>query len=174
MNSINFDWGKKEVLVTSTGAEKQRFTSLFAISAANDFLPLFIMFKAKNVPRDVLALQNGGLKPMAGTPAWMGPKSFGGWIGTVWTSYPKRFTRALLVMDRSRVHTHPQILQRFSELNTDTPLTPPGLTYYAQPLDVYVNGPVKRKLRECWEEYMVNTQPNATTGNLILTNLIFL
>ena len=121
-----------------------------------------------------MALQNENLRLAANNSAWMDIKSFENWIETIWAPYSKKFLRTVIIMDHFRVHTNPQILQKLSDLNTDVLLVPPGLTFYVQPLDVYVNGPVKRKLRESWEEYMVNTQPNETTGNLILTNLILI
>jgi len=67
-------------------------------------------------------------------------------------------------MDSFKVHTSPSALKKLEELNTDVLIIPGGLTFYTQPLDVYVNGPVKARIKQYWQDYMISTEENPNTG----------
>lgn len=135
-------------------------------------MPLFVIFKAKKVPRDVQDLEDEKLKLSANSTAWMDVKAFEDWIQRIWAPYCRQFSRTLLVMDHFKAHTAPSVLEKLAELNTDVLLVPPGLTYYTQPCDVYLNGPLKARIRQRWQDYMVKTKIDETTGTLFLFNLI--
>jgi len=45
--------GKKEVLITTTSADKQRITTVIAVNASNDFLPVYAIIKGKKVPLEL-------------------------------------------------------------------------------------------------------------------------
>ena len=125
---------------------------------------MYVIFKAKKVPRDVEGLQDENLKLNANYSAWMNTVSFENWIDVIWTSFSKRFPRTLLIMDSFKVHTSPSALKKLEELNTDVLIIPGGLTFYTQPLDVYVNGPVKARIKQYWQDYMISTEENPNTG----------
>ena len=45
-------------------------------------------------------------------------------------------------------------LKELEECNTDVLFIPPGLTFYLQPCDVYINKPLENKIRASWEAFM--------------------
>jgi len=47
----------------------------------------------------------------------------------------------------------------------DVLFIPRGLTYMLQPLDVFINKPMKDKLRDKWEEYMQSNVPKMNRTN---------
>jgi len=51
-------------------------------------------------------------------------------------------------MDCFKVHKQPNILEKLSKLNTDVLFVPEGLTYFIQPLDVYLNAPFNPRSAE--------------------------
>lgn len=77
-------------------------------------------------------------------------------------------------MDQFRVHKTQKILEKLNSMNTDVLLIPPGLTFFIQPCDVYLNGPLKRKMRDLWQTYMIETKEDPKKGNLIIIQLILL
>ena len=78
----------------------------------------------------------------------------------------ENFPKSLLILDQFRVNMTPLVINKFKDLNTDILFIPPGLTSKIQPLDVFINKPLKDRLRNRWEEYILNSEPN-NKGKLI-------
>ena len=116
------------------------------------------------MPKDIIGLANENLVFAANDSAWMNLGAFEEWINKIWTPSRNQFRRSLLIMDSFQVHKVPRILEKLKELNTDVLIIPPGLTFYTQPVDVYINGPIKQHLRQSWQNYMVGSQLNLETG----------
>ena len=74
----------------------------------------------------------------------------------------KRLQRTLLILGRFRVHEKPELRKLLEECGTDVVFVPAGLTFFCQPLDAYVNGPLKRNIRRHWEQNMISQ--NNTKG----------
>jgi len=82
------------------------------------------------------------------------------WISQAWKPYAARFDRSLLLLDMFRAHKTEAVLAKFEECRTDVLIIPAGLTYYCQPVDVYVNKPVKERVRSLWQNYIAGQQLN--------------
>jgi len=86
--------------------------------------------------------------------AWMDSELFLVWIEEVLKPYCKNFTRTLLIMDMFGGHKKKKIMDRLAALHVDVCFIPSGLTYKLQPLDVYLNKPLKDKLKDLYEEFI--------------------
>ena len=82
------------------------------------------------------------------------------WIEQIWTPHIESYPNSLLIMDQFSVHKLPIILNKLKELKTDILFIPPGLTSKLQPLDLYLNKPLKDRLHNKWEDYILNSKPN--------------
>jgi hypothetical protein len=47
--------GSKEIHCLNTGSEKDRMTTMLSITSSGMFLPMFVIFKGKNPPKDTIA-----------------------------------------------------------------------------------------------------------------------
>lgn len=144
------------MLISTANGEKQRITFLLGVSASNDLLPIFSILRGKKVPIELRALESVDIFLDANESAWMKVDSFLRWIEHIWAPYSSHFSRTLLIMDRFKVHYNPEVLKKLEELNTDVVFVPRGLTFYTQPCDVYLNGPLKQKMRTYWQAHMAS------------------
>ena len=92
------------------------------------------------------------------------------WIDQVWSNHANQFEKSLLVLDQFSVHKLATVKKRLQELNTDIILIPPGLTCKLQPLDVYVNKPLKDQLRKLWSSYILD--PILDKKGSVITKLL--
>lgn len=136
------------------------------MSASNDVLPLYVVLKGKSIPKDVEHLVSERVVIAANQTAWLTEQTFLNWVEKVWAPYATKFPRSLLIMDSFKVHKLPSILAKLEHYKTDVLFIPPGLTFFSQPCDVYLNKPVKDSIRKSWQEFMANQEPDAT-GNFL-------
>lgn len=139
-------------------------TSLIGVSASNNFLPLFIVIKGKKIPVDLQQFEDPQVVITSSENAWITEETFIQWIDRVWKPYTHHFTRSLLIMDQYRVHKTDRVLSLLQENKTDVVFVPTGLTFFSQPCDVYVNKPLKEKVKNLWQDHMLNQKD--TSGNL--------
>ena len=53
--------------------------------------------------------------------------------------------RKILIVDRETTHYYDSLSEMLKKYNGTYVLIPPGLTRFIQPLDVSINGPLKKK-----------------------------
>ena len=152
--------GKKDINVITTGSEKAKLTALFGVTAANTRLPLLVILKGNRVPAFVKNMEDETLKIYSNDSAWMTEEIFLDWIDKIWKPHSSRFERSLLVMDMFRAHKTQLVMTKLEECRTDVLIIPVGLTYYCQPVDVYINKSVKQRVRQLWQDYMTTQQQN--------------
>ena len=63
-------------------------------------------------------------------------------------------------MDQFSVHKLDAVKKLLNKSKTDILLIPPGFTSIQQPLDIYMNKPLKDQLRSRWETYMLEAEFN--------------
>ena len=63
--------------------------------------------------------------------------------------FPKadKKARKLLILDRATTHYEKNLVNLFDEHNSSYILIPPGLTRFIQPLDISINGSLKKDLK---------------------------
>lgn len=158
---VNFDMpmsrtveqkGAHSVLVKTTGAEKQRFTVMLAITADGRKLPPYVIFKRKTVPKVNFPC---GIHVRAQEKGWMSADLMVDWVRTVWGRRPGALLLpSLLVLDSFRGHLGENVRRELQELRTEIAIIPGGLTSVLQPLDVSVNKPFKDSVRRLYTDWM--------------------
>jgi hypothetical protein len=101
-------------------------------------LPPVIIFKLKNIPREIFP---SDIFVRANEKGWVNEEEMIWWVENIWT---KRTTdlldsRSLIVLDSFRGHLVDSVKQKFTEKNTDMAVIPGGLTPRLQPLDIAIN-----------------------------------
>jgi hypothetical protein len=114
------------------------------------------ILKGKKIPAELKELENQDIFVSANASAWQKHETMVEWVEKIWKPHAAHFKRSLLIFDQLKVHMMPEILKLLEDCQTDVLLVPAGLTFYAQPADVYINGPLKEKLRWNWEEHMTS------------------
>ena len=79
-------------------------------------------------------------------------------LGSFWSLTQKEFKRSLLLID----HFSGEAKKLLEKLGTDLLMIPGGLTGKLQPLDVYINKPLKQYMAEEYEEFL--TQDCTSNG----------
>ncbi|GES91790.1 pogo transposable element with KRAB domain [Rhizophagus clarus] len=145
--------GTKTVSILSTGHERSNFTVVLACMADGTKLPPVIIFKLKNIPREVFP---DGVIIRTNPEGWMNENEMTWWIENVWTRRASRNNnpRSLLVLDSFSAHKTDVVKQRFREKKTDLAVIPGGLTSRLQPLDVSLNRSFKAKVRNLYNNWM--------------------
>jgi len=83
-----------------------------AMSASQNTLPLFDIFKGKKIPQDLQEIND----PNMSKNAWMTEEGFHQWISRVWRSYAENFERTLLIPDQYKVHKTPSVLEELGNV----------------------------------------------------------
>ena len=60
------------------------------------------------------------------------------------------------------------VMSELSKCNTDIVYIPVGMTFYLQPCDVYLNKPLKEKIKALWQSYMLDQMKESPGIFLIL------
>jgi len=136
-------------------------TCLLGIDALNNILPPFIVLKGKSVPQDVQDMEGANLVLSAQGNAWMNEDLFLKWISRVWKPHINGFKRTLLIMDQFRVHKMANVLKELDACGTDVLFIPTGMTFYLQPCDVYLNKPLKNRIKGSWQAFMTSQKEKA-------------
>ena len=133
---------------------------------------MYVITKGKKVPQELEELETPNLVIASNDNAWMTEELFLKWISRVWRPYTHDMPRSLLIVDQFRVHKMSNILAELEECGTDVVFIPPGLTFFLQPYDVFINKPLKDQVRVLWQAHMMEQQGQEGKIVLSLLNLI--
>jgi hypothetical protein len=157
-------WGiVGEPNVVNTGlSERDAITTMPAVSAAGDRLPMQVLVKGKtqravknkNLPHTTAAYPTGS--------GWQTSSSITQYIEDEVSQYTDDQPSAL-IMDDYDAHKTEEVRGAAERHNTDLIIVPPGMTSTLQPLDVGVNGELKRRAREKWVQDKAAGKENADT-----------
>ena len=104
--------------------------------------------------------------------AWMSKELMFEWISNVIEPYCRSFDRSLLILDRFKVHAMPEVVKKLNDLNIDVVFIPAGLTFILQPLDVYINKPLKDAMKDEFEKFMQKDELELTKKGLKFSYLL--
>ena len=76
------------------------------------------------------------------------------WISKIWALHAKKFKRSLLILDLFSAHKCDKVKDLLQSLNTNILFIPSGLTSILQPLDLYINKPLKTQMTQQWELFI--------------------
>jgi hypothetical protein len=165
--------GAKSVSVETTGNTKNRITLILCINWTGEKLIPFIIFKslAKNqtfierYPKDIT-------KPVQAyfcgqTSATNDTGTMLEWIKHVFNNRENSSRPCILTMDNVSFHHSDAITNALRGQNVTLSYFPPNTTCRLQPLDHSINGVIKNKMDEYWNEYMdQHDLPRTDAGNL--------
>jgi hypothetical protein len=145
--------GKKDIMLTTTGAEKCNFTVVLCCTADGGKCDPMVIFKRKTMPKEQFSK---GIVVTVSPKGWMTQEVMIEWLDRVWRKRKGAiFSRkSLLIYDSHRSHLTPEvkkIVEKYSQLA----VIPGGLTKKLQPLDLSANKSFKSKMRNKWEKWMV-------------------
>ena len=131
---------------------------VLTVAADGSMLPPMVIFKGKCLK---LTTPEGVLVSVQ-TKAWMDEDLMTEYLEHIWQPYVEEIAdklglpdhNALLTLDSFRAHTTDKITKAIEEHSTTHCVIPGGCTSKLQPLDVYVNKPLKQILKDCWANFI--------------------
>ena len=155
--------GEKTVFVKTTGHEKTHFTLVLCCMADGTKLKPMVIFKRKTMPKEKFL---SGVLVHVHEKWWMDEAGTKKWLDEVWgrRNGGLRNEKSMLVWDCFSVHLVDSVKHRTKAHNTDMVVIPGCLTSVLQPLDVSLNKPMKSKIRDSYNDWMMNGEKTYTKG----------
>uniref|UniRef100_A0A914D9N8 DDE-1 domain-containing protein n=1 Tax=Acrobeloides nanus TaxID=290746 RepID=A0A914D9N8_9BILA len=153
--------GKHDIAITTTGAEKNNFTTVLCVTADGGKCKPTVIFKRKTMPKEKFPDE---IVVKVNEKGWMNEYLMGDWSEEVWNqrrnaSGPES---SLLTLDAAPCHIT-DIAKEGLKATTKIAVIPTGMTKLLQPLDISVNKSFKSHLRNQWERWMVNNNKHTYT-----------
>ena len=131
---------------------------VLTVAADDSMLSPMVIFKGKYLK---LTAPEGVLVSVQ-IKAWMDEDLMTEYLEHIWQPYVEEIAdklglpdhNALLTLDSFRAHTTDKITKAMEEHSTTHCVIPGGCTSKLQPLDVYVNKPLKQILKDCWANFI--------------------
>jgi DDE superfamily endonuclease len=108
--------------------------------------------------------------------AWMDDEVMLLWVDTVLSPYVAAApddVLPILLLDSYRCHMMASVVTRNQELGIEVENIPGGCTSLCQPVDIGINKPFKNRIRDQWEQWMIdeglanNTTSPPTRGDIV-------
>jgi hypothetical protein len=157
-------WGNvgEPNVVNTRVSQRDAITTMPAVSAAGDRLPMQVIVKGKTqraVKNKHLPDSTASYPTISG---WQKSSSLTQYIEDEVSQYTDDQPSAL-IMDDYDAHKTEEVRTAEKKHNIEPIIVPPALTHLLQPLDVGVNGELKRRAREKWVEDKAAGKENADT-----------
>jgi transposase-like protein len=163
--------GTATINIRKSTNDTKRATLAVTVTASGQFLTPYLVFKGtetgriaqrefKDYPNDQFyACQ---------TAAWMDERVMLSWVKNVLKPYVDQAPDGvvpLLFLDSYRCHMMASVMHSIQELGVEVQHIPGGCTSLCQPVDVGINKPLKTRIRDRWEEWMIaDGLSTGTTG----------
>ena len=156
--------GTRSVNVLSSMTSTQRATLNAAVTMSGDKLMPFTIFKGsrsgKIATKELPTFSSRGLWACQ-KKAWCDEDLMVFWVKKIlvpWAMAQKALHPGiipLLLLDAYKVHMMGVIVELTQSYGIEVLHIPAGCTYLCQPVDVGINRPLKAKMEELWEEWML-------------------
>ena len=161
--------GLKTVTIKTQNQDKCRCSVLLAITADGNKLPRLILFMAKEagkVEKKLLKNENvinGKCLVCCNNNAWCTSTIMKKWYNNIWLKYLNKFNleeedKSILILDKASSHYSEDFLNNIDLKNTLLHYIPGGLTRFLQPLDVCINAPFKKCLKNKYVLFCCNNE----------------
>jgi hypothetical protein len=131
--------------------QKTTFTVQGCCNAAGEFLPPYIIYKAKNLYKDWC---NGPFMYNTSQSGWMEESTFFEWMDRMFIPRVSKIVGPIILfLDGHNSHISVRIIDLAIKNNITIICIPPHTSHALQPLDVGVYGPVKAAWREIVEVF---------------------
>ena len=154
--------GRRTVHVRKSMSDTKRATCALTITASGKMLDPLMVFKGKPngriVTREFPEFPDGILYTCQDN-AWMDEKVMLQWVKKILKPYvdgaPDEVV-PLLFLDSYRCHIMGSVVTAIQNLGVEVEHIPGGCTCLCQPVDVGVNKPFKKLIRDKWEQWMIS------------------
>jgi DDE superfamily endonuclease len=156
--------GTRTVNVRASTGSTMRITVAVGVTAAGGTLPLMIVYKGKKngrIVREFTDTSKGypdGCTYVCQDNAWMDERVMLEWVDVVLKPFvadaPPDIV-PLLFLDSYKCHLMSSVVSKIQELGVEVQHIPGGCTGLTQPVDVGINKPLKNRIRNKWEDYML-------------------
>ena len=154
--------GRHTVHIRKSTCDTKRVTCALTVTASGRVLTPLLVFKG--VPggriekREFITFPNDIVYACQGN-AWMDEKVMLLWVDKILKPYVETAPDGivpLMFLDSYRCHMMGSVVQAIQDLGVEVEHIPGGCTYVCQPVDVGVNKPLKARLRNLWEAWMIS------------------
>jgi hypothetical protein len=146
--------GTQQIDIVTTGHEKERMSIVITCTASGVMLPSLVILKNLKsvpkcaIPRDVFVEVSG-----IGGSGFMNEHIMIKYINKILIPY-LHGRPSLLILDQLKAHKTEMVINHLKSNNIQQFFIEAGFTSELQPIDVSINGPLKRKFRDQWEKWM--------------------
>ena len=146
--------GTQQIDIVTTGHEKERMSIVITCTASGVMLPSLVILKNLKsvpkcaIPRDVFVEVSG-----IGGSGFMNEHIMIKYINKILIPY-LHGRPCLLILDQLKAHKTEMVINHLKSNNIQQFFIEAGFTSELQPIDVSINGPLKRKFRDQWEKWM--------------------
>ena len=155
--------GERSVSIKTHGGEHIRITLMLTICANGTKLPPLIVFKGtKDAKKEeklkrYIKSKNKRVLAFCQENSWADKEIFYKWLENIFfnNKYVNTMNPKILIIDRATTHYDETLSETFKKYNGAYVLIPPGLTRFIQPLDVSINGPLKKKFHHWYLDYII-------------------
>ena len=146
--------GTQQIDIVTTGHEKERMSIVITCTASGIMLPSLVILKNLKsvpkcaIPRDIFVEVSG-----IGGSGFMNEHIMIKYINKILIPY-LHGRPCLLILDKLKAHKTQMVINHLKRNNIQQFLIEAGFTSELQPIDVSINGPLKRKFRDQWEKWM--------------------
>ena len=156
--------GTKTIHIRSSTNSTPRASLNVGITLAGTFLKPMTIFKGKSggtiASKELPTFPSEGLWACQ-AKAWCDEKCMLEWVdgaikpwkAQVDASYPNHIP--ILILDSFKVHMMGSVVSYIQSLGVEVIHIPAGCTYLCQPVDVGINRPIKQKMAQLWEDWMI-------------------
>ena len=163
--------GKRTVHVRKSTNDTKRATFAMTVTASGKILKPLIIFKgARNgriVQREFPNYDNDMIY-LCQANAWMDEDAMIVWIDQVLRPHIETAPPGVLpiiFLDSYRCHMMASVVSKIQDLGVEVEHIPGGCTALCQPVDIGINKPFKNRLRNQWEDWMIEEGlANGTTS----------
>ena len=154
--------GRRTVHVHKSTSDTKRATCPLTITASGKMLDPLMVFKGKPngriVTREFPEFPDGILYTCQDN-AWMDKKVLLQWVEKILKPYVDDAPDGvipILFLDSYRCHIRGSVVTAIQNLGVEVERIPGGCMYLCQPVDVGVNKPFKKFIRDKWEQWMIS------------------
>jgi hypothetical protein len=156
--------GVRSVNIRSSSGSTMRVTVAVTVTANGELLTPMLVFKGKpggrieqkELPDMEAAL--GDCVLVVQERAWMNEVLLLLWVEKIlkpWAEQAPEGVVPLLLLDSYKCHIMASVVDKIHALGVQVEHIPGGCTGLAQPVDVGIGKPLKNRMRNCWEDYMI-------------------
>jgi DDE superfamily endonuclease len=146
--------GATSVPCRDSGSDSKRCTVIVTVAADGTKLPLFYVFKGTPGGRIEKAFEHDGINACCQEKAWFDSVTVAEkWIKCILEPYLAGTERSFLLVDHFKCHLTKLFTNKIADLGCDIDYIPAGYTCVLQPVDVGVNAPLKKGIRDLHHEW---------------------